>query len=101
MYKTRKKYITVEQLSREEVFAYLDSIDSDNKGEFNKLINESNAAFLGNKLLVSGPYNSTLDIHCQYQTLQYMYQIPDADNQSSGKEKTGIKKQGLEIEKTK
>lgn len=101
MYKTRKKYITVEQLSREEVFAQLDSIDSDNEGEFNKLINDSNAAFLGNKLLVSGPYHSSLDIHCQYQKLQYMYQIPDGDNQSSGKQKTGIKKQGLEIEKTK
>ena len=56
--KTRTKYKNVEQLSKGEILAMLDSIDSDDEDKMDKLMNDSDTAFVSNKPLAFGPSNS-------------------------------------------
>ena len=97
MNKARKKYINAAQLSNEEIFAVLDSIDSDDKDEVNNLINDSDTEFVSNESFFSEPSNSNsghsmlvpqASIHATN-----VQNTPDGDRQSNAKEKTGVKKQ--------
>ena len=97
MNKTRKKYINAEQLSSEEIFAVLDSIDSDDEDEVDDLINDSDTEFVSEESLFSGPSNSNSGHSVLVpQTSIHVTNVentPDGDRQSSAKKKTGVKKQ--------
>ena len=43
---TRKKYVNIERLSSGDMFALLDSIESDDKGIIEKIMNDSDTEFV-------------------------------------------------------
>ena len=89
----REKYINIEQLSSGQIFALLDSIDSDGEDEVDNLMSDSHTE---PEPLVSGRSNSNsgrsvlvaeASVH-----VTNVENIPEGDKQSSEKEKTWMKK---------
>ena len=60
--KGRKKYFNIDgNISSEQVYALLDTVDSDNKEEIDNKINDSDTEFIADEEIL--PANHTLDLH--------------------------------------
>ena len=60
--KGRKKYFNIdENISSEQVYALLDTVDSDNEEEIESKINDSDSEFIANEDILQA--NHTLDLH--------------------------------------
>ena len=46
MYNARKKYVSIERLSSSDIFAFLDSVESDDKGDIENIMIDSDTEFV-------------------------------------------------------